>query len=245
MFFRNMRMHWRLAAGGIAAFCLVLTQMRSGWVGFGIATLATALFYWRHRALVIGSIAFLLLIGIQSAVTFNPAMVSQGAATWFRTDSISTLSGRLPLWEASLQRFMDQPLLGYGFMYGSDALLEDMATLAASGDASVRVFLNSEKFTLHSGYIQALLDSGALGALLYFFIVFAAVISIVRKDKYRQFGAVLYTLVFSMVFNLAETYIKGSGSFSSVFYWYSAIFSFGLPAMQAVAPRRPPRTQEV
>lgn len=239
MFFKNMRPRWRVAAGVVAAFCLALTQMRSGWAGFAVATLATVMVYWRHRALAIGSVVFLLLIGIQSAITLDPDAASEGASDSFRSDSIETLSGRLPLWEAALARFTERPVLGYGFMYGSDALIEDMAAMAASGDQSLRVFLNTETFTLHSGYVQSLLDSGALGAFLYLIVVITAVVAILRKDRARQFGALFYCLVFSLVFNLAETYIKGSGGAHSVFYWYNAIFALGVPVVHSTLPGRP------
>ncbi|WP_322814961.1 O-antigen ligase family protein [Chloroflexus sp.] len=124
-----------------------------------------------------------------------------------------TLTGRTPLWLASIPLALERPLLGYG--YGAFWLGErgpSAAVWAVTWDAS----------HAHNGYLDLWLELGLIGAGLAFVLV---VLTMVRyasaalqfKDiPIISFGFLVSLLIF--VINMSEAILLESG-LAKAFYW--------------------------
>jgi O-antigen ligase len=236
--FSNDRLLFRFMGIAVSAPCLYMTGSRSFWAGAILAMMGTAVFYIKRKAIavVIGlvSVAIVALLVMAGNVQISP----DTEAKLLRKDSLENMSGRSKVWDAALVRFMDRPILGYGFSQGHTAFEESsehaLPELSANADSAPN---GGTKYaaTLHSGYVQALLDSGALGFGLYVVMIIFSIWSVLRHDKKREFGTVLYALIFLSVSNGAESIIFTAAEFHSVFYWYAAVLAFSLPcAMESV-----------
>jgi O-antigen ligase len=212
---------WLIRIIGVLAAvpCLYLTGSRTSW-GAAVAGLSiTGILYMRQKRLWVSALVFAGIVGVLGMIAIDLHISSVAQSRALRSESLDTMSGRTVLWNLALKRYWDSPLLGYGFTTGSDALMKDMG--AALGSAfGVTDQKHQQSFSLHSGYMQALLDSGAIGAGLYLAILFTALWSLVRNDTERVYGAELYCLVFFTISNIADTIIFGAAVFYEVFYWY-------------------------
>lgn len=240
------QVHWtvRAAGAGSAILCMYLTLSRSFWVGASVALVATMFLYIRRKGLLvaIGVGGLLTALVLFTVLNVNTSTLNQSKA--MRSDSLENLSGRTTLWALAMTRFWDRPLLGYGYTVGHTAFLYNRH--AKAGDVSgnnVDLFRN-ETFSLHNGYVQALLDSGALGALAYLIIMGLTIWRIARLDDAKAHASALYTLIFLSIANIGETLVYTPATFHATYYWYAAILALGL--RPSVAPGlEPPLTTDL
>ena len=223
------RLSWLIRiSGALAAIpCLYLTGSRTSWGAAAAGLLIIGIIYIRQKRAWMIALAFVGVIGILGLIIIDVHLASETQSKVIRSGSVGTLSGRTVLWELALKKFQDSPLLGYGFTTGSDALASDMgdrlSTAFGVADRS-----QQKAFSLHSGYIQALLDSGVIGAGLYLAILGVALWRLFRYDEERHHGAEMYCLVFFSISNLTDTIIFGAAVFYEVFYWYLSIMALGV-----------------
>jgi O-antigen ligase len=173
------------------------------------------------------ALAFVGVIGSLGLVIVDVHLASETQSKVIRSGSIGTLSGRTVLWELALKKYQDSPFLGYGFTTGSDALASDMGdTLSTAFGVADRS--QQKAFSLHSGYIQSFLDSGAIGASLYLSILGLALWRLLWYDQERRHGAEMYCLLFFSISNLTDTIIFGAAVFYEVFYWYLSVVALSV-----------------
>lgn len=223
------RLSWLIRiSGALAAIpCLYLTGSRTSWGAAAAGLLIIGIIYIRQKRAWMIALAFVGVIGILGLIIIDVHLASETQSKVIRSGSVGTLSGRTVLWELALKKFQDSPLLGYGFTTGSDALASDMGdTLSTAFGVADRS--QQKAFSLHSGYIQALLDSGVIGAGLYLAILGVALWRLFRYDQERHHGAEMYCLVFFSISNLTDTIIFGAAVFYEVFYWYLSIMALGV-----------------
>jgi O-antigen ligase len=215
-------------SGVLAAMpCLYLTGSRTSWGAAMAALLITGAIYSTKKGTWMIGLALAGIIGGISLVILDIRMNSDTQSKVIRSGSIETLSGRTVLWDLALKKYRDSPFLGYGFTTGSDALASDMGdTLSAAFGVSDRS--QQKMFSLHSGYIQALLDSGAIGAILYVAILILAIWGLWKHDGGRLHGAEMYSLVFFSISNVTDTIIFGAAVFYEVFFWYLPVLAMSL-----------------
>jgi O-antigen ligase len=215
------------AVGALTAIpCLYLTGSRTSWAATAVGLLLTAVIYSKRRTFGSIAVAGFVLVICLTLVAMDVQVTTKDQSRIVRSASIETMSGRTALWELALKKYRDSPIFGYGFTAGSDGLASDMGhqLSMAFGVAS-----NSrEPFSLHSGYVQALLDSGAIGTSFYIAIIGGAVWSLFRYDKTRRFGGEMYCLLFFCTSNVADTIIFGAAVSYEVFYWYVSLMSLSL-----------------
>ncbi|OGW52007.1 MAG: hypothetical protein A2V62_06290 [Nitrospirae bacterium RBG_19FT_COMBO_58_9] len=226
--FGKVHLFWRIMGVFVSLGCLYLTFSRSFWAAAVLASSITAIVYTtRKRVLFLTALLVLMLAPILMTAV-DVKVSSETQARLLRTDSLANLSGRTTLWTASLERFWDRPLLGYGFTLGHQAF-DNQQSRKSSGDSfdATEAFSN-KSFALHNGYIQALLDSGALGATLYIGIMGLGLWRVLFNDTGRKHGAVMYSLIFLGIGNGGETVITTAATFFSVFYWYVVIIALSL-----------------
>ncbi|NNJ24550.1 hypothetical protein LzC2_06080 [Planctomycetes bacterium LzC2] len=151
---------WWLLWGAVLLGFLVLTKSRTATAGAALAVSATGLTAASPATKLLslaggvagatGVLVAILLAGV------DPTEDVRDAALMGRTEQHSSLSGRLPIWEAIIPYIAEKPWLGHG--YGAfwsrqrvDAISDDVGwPLSAS----------------HSGWIESAAEIGLIGASL-------------------------------------------------------------------------------
>lgn len=219
----------RALVAGAGVVCLFLTGSRTFWVAWVVAASATLFVYVRSRARVALVISgALALVGASLTVVdidFSERQVQQAV----RVESLHNLTGRLALWKDAIDAVEERPILGYGFSAGGLVLSGSRSLARANGKFEEELFGGQRRLgKSHNGYIQALIDSGVLGALLYAAVVFGALYRVTVHDKQRRLRGEYFVLVFLAVANLGESVILGGAVFHSVLFWVLAAGSMAL-----------------
>lgn len=227
----------RLLAVALALVCLALAGARTFWVAAGLALLLTYVFYGRRRLLGTAAATYVVVIALLAALATGLKVSERQVDRVLRTDSIATLTGRSALWQISAEQFSRRPVLGYGYTLGGTSLyLYEGRLDRGEGD-----YLNNLRASavqtpsLHNGYIQAFLDSGALGGVIYVLLIGYGILRILRHDRDRRYGAELYVLLFMAVGNLGESLIYSASVFHSILFWYTLILALGLERQVAAS----------
>lgn len=209
--------------------CLVLTLSRTFWLALVIAGAMTV---WRYRhsskkwiaafsTAAIGSGVLMVALGVQTD--------TRDISKAFRLESIYNLTGRVALWEQAASAFADRPLLGYGFTAGSAALARPESKLFRQSDSALASGRDVGRATLHSGYLQSVLDAGWVGTFFYVSVMIFATIRIFRYGKEKKFAPYFFGLIFLMIANITESVIYSASVFGSILFWALAIFALSLP----------------
>jgi O-antigen ligase len=127
--------------------------------------------------------------------------------------NLTTLSGRLPLWDALYSSIAERPLLGYGFgAFWSPEHLDQILKL--SGWHAV---------VAHSGFLDELLATGLIGLCLllaFWFYGMALSLRLARKHDYEighlVFSWMLLFLLFNTLDSIIQAYLKAPTVFSFV-----------------------------
>jgi len=218
-----LRRWWvKLSIIGPAAICLALTQSRSFWIASLLAGCMTLWMYfpnWRKRLIVCSGIVGLV---VMTYIALNFTVDTSDLQAFGRVNTVANLTGRTELWDFARKGWSGKPWLGYGLTLGGLVLEGDRAI---PSDADPTQF---SRQTLHSGYVQSMMDSGAIGFLLYAMIILVAITRLVRYDSRRQYPEVLYVLLFLSIANLGESVIYSGSVFHSLCFWIFAVFAMGL-----------------
>jgi O-antigen ligase len=213
----------------LAAVCLALTLSRTFWVALAVAW-ATAT--WLVKPRLRRWLAFIAVAGAAlTAVLFMFDLTLNNAVAdrVLRADSIANLSGRVTLWEEGLSAFKRSPLIGYGFTLGSDGLDAPEGQAFSDDALSIADARDRGKKTLHSGYLQSVLDAGLMGTVFYTLTMFVSVGRLWRFAREPRFAPQLFAIVYLLVANLAENVVYSASVYVSIFFWGIAIFALSLP----------------
>jgi O-antigen ligase len=220
----------RIPAFVVAMACVYFTYSRTFWVAVVVSVGATL---WVYRPKLRLPMAISVVV-FASALAGNLDTIIKSNERVLRADSLTNLSGRTEIWGSAIAAFEERPWLGYGFTLGADGIMNSgfVKGLRRGNEELVKTP------TLHNGYVQAMLDSGAPGLTLYCVIVVGALVRLWRKDTDKQFAPVMYVLVFSMIGNIGETYIFGAAQSHQSLYWMLAVFALGFDPGVVNVPRR-------
>jgi hypothetical protein len=225
----------------VCGACLALALSRTFWVALIVAALAV---YWMDRR---AARKWGLGLGLAVLVTFWLGMRAFDAtldfshARFLRSGSITTLTGRVGLWEKGMQAFYRQPLLGYGYTAGASGLTSTPGH--PSADADVDSARNLGKTTLHNGYLQSMLDSGVVGTSFYLLILVVALVRLSQRPlRTPRERAVLFGLVYFAVANATQNVIYSASVFDSIMFYGLAIYAMRpVQTSRATANRAPAR----
>jgi O-antigen ligase len=214
-----------------ALLCLVLTGSRTFWLAALVAALVSA--WWcypgmRKSLLVISAV---IALSIPILALFSVSVNNDTTKRILREDSISTLTGRVGVWGAAYEAWSAKPFLGYGYTHGSDGLLSLGRKLHKYlTEAQVLTLLGSNtiSFSIHSGYIQALVDTGIIGASLYLIVIISSLLRIFLNGAVNKRPLEQYLLIFLVIANFSETVIYTASVFNSILFWYLAVFAHSL-----------------
>ncbi len=181
----------------VAAMVLVLTRSR----GPTIASLGACLMYgvmvWTKRRLAIVAAVLITFGGLITFVATNqveealPGLVLLGRAD--EADHLTTLTGRVPLWDVALRFAAERPLLGYGF--NSFWTPERFVSIAYETDFYVA--------DLHNSYLNLLLGLGLPGLALGTGLIVCSAISAARFHRHTRdkFGGFACAVIVSHLVN--------------------------------------------
>lgn len=187
---------WPLRIAGIALFALhvqvlVSAQNRTTWLALLLVMLAAggAVLWQRRRRgarswrrlLLAGTAAVLVLaaIGLANRTVFEQRFLAErDVVATIGSDGLaaapaSSITARLRLWQFTLHRWADAPLIGHGF-----GGLQDVV----DAQERERVALpDGERYDhLHNSYLQTLWTQGAIGVALW-----ALLVALLLRDVHR------------------------------------------------------------
>ena len=137
------------------------------------------------------------------------------AAVMGRTENVTSLTGRIPLW-TELWRYADKkPMAGYGYgAFWNSTMVQKMS------DTFFWEIMNS-----HSIYIDVILAVGFIGlglylAILLYGLIFAGYRSVKTHDPIYQFAFAI--MIFALIHGLAESkfYEEGFGTYCLMLVLY-------------------------
>jgi O-antigen ligase len=204
-----------------------MTSSRTYWVAVIVAAGLTFFFYHRASRIWILTATIATFIAIATVAAFDIQFDTKGIGRLIRSESVSNLTGRVDVWERAVKAFELRPYLGYGFTAGALGL-EEETNSGAFGEAPELSSRVVGRTTMHSGFVQSLLDSGAIGTVFYVLAIVLSIRTFYRYDKKRAFPAEFGALIFLSVANLSENAIYAASVFSSVLFWILALFAFSL-----------------
>jgi O-antigen ligase len=208
----------------LSALCLLLTYSRTYWVALIIAGLANYWIYeqrFRKWILLIVTIGTLLWLGLN----LLGIQTDFKNIKFLRIETISNLTGRISLWEEGLQAFYRRPLFGYGYTAGASGL-NVISRSNVLSEVSIETSRNIGKTTLHSGYLQSLLDSGIVGTFFYLLMIVIAIQYCIKNSDKIQYRGLFYVFIFKGVCNFSESAIYSASVFDSVLFFAFAVFAF-------------------
>lgn len=218
-----------------ACYCLYGTGSRTYAVAIAAAFLVTGIFSGpRSRRFVLLSIVPSAVLAM--AVSLFITVDSAGLRDYLRTESISSLTGRTAMWNDAVAQLSRKIVVGYGFTLGSLSVVSNGKSIAQLGGEGEHG-LTASRFKLHSGYVQAVMDSGVVGGAIYIAIFLVAFARLLKSGRGGQHRFLMYSFVFLGVANGAETLIHAASVFRSTFGWIVIIMVMALPSVANSLPR--------
>jgi exopolysaccharide production protein ExoQ len=156
-----------------------------------------------NRLLMIALLVVCVSLGLAGITMISQS--STGAlgelVTMGRKDDVSSLSGRIPLWEELLESISKSPLVGYGYLGYWD---------------SKRVEYLSATFRWeiphgHNLYLDTLLDVGIVGLIMVVIAIFAALYqayAMHAKEQRIEYAIVFGLLIYAVFNGFAESLFK-------------------------------------
>jgi len=220
--FRKGKWWWRGPALTAALICLALTTSRTFWVASFVSSIIVWWIYKPQSRKLVAIITVSTCLVAGSLWFIGVSVDTKGVEKSARVSSLSTLTGRIPLWEMAIDGFSKRPIIGYGSTIGAYALRDDSGTALYNSEGPSGQELGRE--TLHNGYIQSVLDLGALGLFFYVAIFYVAIYRIYHRDKLKLHGSVIYGVLFVVISNFGESVVYSASTSHSIVFWCLVVF---------------------
>jgi O-antigen ligase len=153
---------------GLSALTLLGTLGRSGMIATCLGLCFVLIYYRRATRLVgLALIGLLVLVAVPGLSEFAWDLISRKQSA----EQISSLTGRVQIWEAALELIAERPLLGWGYVSGSRV-------------AFLSAFRWFPAIHTHNAVIESLLTLGAIGTsvlLTLVILTFAGLKSLMRS----------------------------------------------------------------
>jgi len=226
--FGSVRGSWAAAAARVLAViggltCIYMSGARTFWVALLVALPLTTLVKYpsRIRLVVLTTLATSIAFALYQAFDIHISERTEERA--LRVESARTLTGRTEIWAAAAEAIQLRPATGFGLGMGGVALAHGQGRAASLIKERHALGLDlGNTPSLHSGYVQALGDSGVLGALLYIAIVVVTCLRYWRRKVAMQAGAECFIVIYLATANIAESVIYKASVWHSVLFWYLA-----------------------
>lgn len=206
---------WSIILAGVAA--LLLTKSRTTLLALVAALTISGLLRAEPKFRMIGIVASSFIISMMGlAISIFHLWDRIGvAAAMGRTEHISSLTGRVPLWLELLDHAAERPWCGSGY--------------GAFWDSKM-IQRNSEIFLweithAHSVFLEALLNLGIIGLAVYVTILVSTLLIAAKATLYTrkaEFQLVFTVTLFALIHGIAEAsfYSLGFESYALLFLIY-------------------------
>ena len=216
---------WAWGIAGASLLSLVLSGSRGGLVGAFLALgIQFSLCYRKKLAPLLVAVPILLVVnyGVSSQsvqVQHDPTFIEESL---FRSDNLSTGSGRTDIWKAAVRLVQKRPFFGYGF-----GVVDRMFS-----QGYFPRFAHFQGGHVHNGYLQELVNIGWLGTaplLLSFLFILGLGVSrlfmLAHKttENYRLTCALFGVAVAGMFSGLVESWFTSVGSVLCFPFWFSIL----------------------
>jgi O-antigen ligase len=188
---------------------MLLSQSRSPMLAFLIGASIVLLVSRRFWLFAVfgGALSALMLSSAYSETIYEFLRRGQSDG------EITTLTGRTEYWEASLQALRESPLTGYGANAGGRYILQ-----SALGESGVS--------TVHSTWVEVLLDTGIVGSILLLVAIGATIIYLFKLYSRAMINPISRLLWFESLGILTVLGVRSI--FSVTFVWSSTVLTFGI-----------------
>ncbi len=190
LYYDSKSSYFKTVGKALAVLSLILTISVTGWIALLAAVFFKLLYKRKFLPVVAG------LLGVSASVlailTLMPDDVREPLVE-NRMERVETGSGRLELFEFTIERALDRPILGYGL------------------NQSRTLYVNFRGFqSSHNSFLEALVDGGLVGLTLYlgcWLAVIAFCYQITRSREEPFFLSAAIALLFFSQANLL-TYVE-------------------------------------
>ena len=196
---------WLIALFAIGFITLLATKSRTTLAGFIFALITVRFLTFRAEyrmfassMVVLGMLAGGLFLALSRS---NVRSGLAGSMAMGRTEDVSSLTGRLPLWEELLKSISERPLFGHGYLaFWEKEKIDYLSAL-----------LKWEIPHGHNMYLDVLLDGGGVGLTLFLLIFVVSLAITFRRvivNYDREVAIVFGLLVFALVHGFGESLFK-------------------------------------
>jgi O-antigen ligase len=206
---RHRGLYWASLAVCVAT--LVVAQSRG--VIMALAG-AGAWLAWKggtRRLVRAGSLAIVtvsLVVLVAPAFGGSPPLVGPLVERFIPQEGVDYSTARVDAWERAVELWRERPILGHGFRSGE--------TLFEQEREAGRLEFGFN--TTHNGYLQVLLELGAVG-LLVFVAAMVQVLRVVPKRAPPFRSSLSGVVVFGLLAQFTESPVFGTGSLFAFLYW--------------------------
>lgn len=196
---------WLVALFALGFITLLATKSRTTLAGFIFALMTVRFLTFRPEyRMLSSSLVVLTMIAGGLFLALSRSNIRSGLAgsmAMGRTEDVSSLTGRLPLWEELLRSINERPLVGHGYLaFWEKEKIDYLSAL-----------LKWEIPHGHNMYLDVLLDGGYIGLTLFLMIFVVSLAVTFRRvivNYDRQVSIVFGLLVFALVHGFAESLFK-------------------------------------
>ena len=196
---------WGISIFLLGFLAVWFTKSRTTLAGLLISLLIVQVLIVRgtnRLLLILGGMFFAMLLIVGSSVISQKSSNTLGRfAAMGRQEDISTLSGRLPLWEELTLSINKKPIIGYGYLAYWDAK---------------RVEYLSDRFRWviphgHNMYLDTMLDGGIVGLVLLIVAIlfaFSDSAKLFKKTNRIEYAVVFGFVAYAVMNGFAESLFK-------------------------------------
>ena len=172
----------RTAAYALVVALAGLAFLSGSRTGFGGVLIAVAVTQWlRKPSRVLVAVAVLGCAFSVAAAASKDLDLDEGVtAHLVRENSVTTLSGRLQRWQAGLGQFSEHPIFGLGYKAASRTEVE---LHVSTGEGGWIRNVTEEGQNLHSQPLEAMVDLGLAGGVLFLVLMGSVVLRFRRLAR--------------------------------------------------------------
>ena len=208
----------------LSLLTMVLTQSRSPILAFLLAAVVVLVVNRRLGLLTMsGALLAVALLAQYGQLAYE--FLRRGQSE----QSLTTLTGRLQFWQASFEAIGEKPLAGWGANAGGRYVLQNV--------------LGEDRSTVHSSWVEVLLDTGAVGLVLLLVGTIATWFWLFRVRPHAMGDPIGRLLWFESLGVLTVLCVRSVFSVTLVWSWYviilGAVLVFVSVMRSQVARARP------
>lgn len=190
---------------GIGALCLFLTKSRTSLAAMllGLIAMHGLRLRGQKRIVLVVSALTVLAIGILVVSLLGGQAQNRlgDTAAMGRSDDLTSLTGRVPLWEELLDTIEESPIIGHGYLaYWTPEQVEYLGDL-----------LKWEIPHGHNMYLDVMMDGGIIGLSLFVLVFLMGILVAIRHYNATLDDGAAFTfglLCFALVHGIGESFFK-------------------------------------